>query len=225
MNINKVVVCLVVALSLAFLFSEKFTNNSEANVENLGDSVLAAIDTSNSERDIIQDSNRLASQNTLDVIDEQKQSTSSDYYSDENALVTPDDVLTLAKDNKHIEFETSLIDQLNLSQTRDFLYSLASEGTSSAASVEAMDSISTVAQALADDSKLTIEEVACSSQMCGLLFLASSEDEVVNNLNQLTSEPRLASAVKGGILRVFEKDGENYGMLLSVISDKPIKMK
>jgi hypothetical protein len=133
-----------------------------------------------------------------------------------------DEIINEGEEN--ITFDSQKVEGLSQDDTRDMLLSLTDNMTE----IEPqfiLDSLNEAAYFTTKNKNTFLDTVACSNKICGLLISSDSNIDVTNALNDISQTPSLTKKLKGGTLRVFEEDGIYFGLMLSALGNKPIKIK
>lgn len=128
-------------------------------------------------------------------------------------------------DKEHTVFDSSVIDNLSLEKTREALYNLSNNLLDVRSQVVFEEFSNGLHEDLIQSNSLALDIAQCSDKVCGVLFSSIDQAELNTALESIVGKPYIKRHLRGGTMKVFEQDGEYFGLILGVIGNQPIKIK
>lgn len=121
-------------------------------------------------------------------------------------------------------FDSQKVKNLSLADSRQLIVDLSLQ-MQAEKSQETIDAINEYLSAEVQQySDINLDTAACSDKLCGVIFYSNDRTSTNLALERMVNHEPIKKNLRGGLLRVLQDNGEYYGILISSIGNKPLKI-
>lgn len=224
----KTQVCLVVALALGLIIYSLDENDDTPKLEQKVEASQGSANNTQNETVAMAEDSPLASTEN-EVGSTESLPIESQTNDKQEALEVQPEPLHLdsitQEEGPNTVFDSQKVKNLSLADSRQLIVDLSLQMQADK-SHETIDTIneylSTEVQQYSD---INLDTAACSDKLCGVIFYSHDKESINSALDRIVRHEPINKNLRGGLLRVLQDNGEYYGILISSIGHKPLKVK